>query len=80
MLYTGKYYFLLHTYHLLDKISLEIELSGPSPSEKDGPAPVPILYISISSIQNNSFTHFSLSSLFYKFTSFSPILRFKSSQ
>ena len=48
MLYTGKYYFLLHTYHLLDKISLEIELSGPSPSEKDGPAPVPILYISIS--------------------------------
>ena len=77
MLYTRKYYFLLHTCYLLDKISLEIELSGPSPFEKDRPALVPILHISISSIQNNSFTYFSLSSLFYKFTSSSPILRFK---
>jgi len=62
---------------LVDKISSEIKLSASSPSGKDGPAPVPILHISISLIQNNSSTHFSLSSLFHKFPSLTPILRFK---
>ena len=51
---------------LLNKISLETELSVPGPSEKDGSALVPILHIPIPPIQNNSPTHFSLPSLSYK--------------
>ena len=63
----------------MNKISSEIELSASNSSGKDRPALVPTPYIPISSIQNNSSTHFSLSFLSYKSTSLLPTLRFKKS-
>jgi len=57
---------------LLDKISLETELSVPSSSSKDRSASVFILHILIPLIQNNSSTHSSSLSLFYR----SPSLSF----
>ena len=59
---------------LLDKISLETELSVPSSSGKDRPASVFILHILIPLIQNNSSTHSPSLSLFYRspFLSFTP--------
>ena len=62
---------------LLDKISPEIELSVFSSFRKYGPTLVPILHILIPSIQNNSPTHSSSSSLSYKSLSLSSILRSK---
>ena len=64
---------------LLNKISLETELSVPDLSGKDESAPVPILYTPISSIQNNPPTHSSLLSLSYKSLFSSPISRSKKS-
>ena len=62
---------------LLDKISLETELSVSDPSRKDGPTPVPTLHILISPIQNNPSTCFSSPSISYKSISSLPTLRFK---
>ena len=62
---------------LLDKISPEIELLTPNSLRKDGSALVSIPHTSISFIQNNFPTHFSLLSLSYKFISLSPTLRSK---
>ena len=60
---------------LLDKISLEIELSVPGSSEKDRLALVPIPYIPIPLIQNNSPTSSPFFS--YKFLSSLPTLMFE---
>ena len=54
---------------LLDKISLETELSVPDPSRKDGLTPVFIPHTPISPILNNPLTCFSSPSLSYKSTS-----------
>jgi len=54
---------------LLDKISLETVLSVSESFSKDRPAPVLISLLSISLIQNNSFTHSYSPSLSYKFLS-----------
>ena len=56
---------------LLDKTSLETELSVPNSSGKDRPALVPIPHTSIPSIQNNPPTHSPSLSLSYK--SISPL-------
>ena len=56
---------------LLDKISLETELSVFSSFGKDRPASVFILHILIPSIQNNPSTHSPSLSLFYRFPSLS---------
>jgi len=61
----------------LDKLSLETELSVSDPFGKDEPAPVPILHILIPLIRNNSSTHSSSPSLFYKSISLSSTLRSK---
>ena len=62
---------------LLNKISLETELSVPDLSGKDESAPVPILYTPISSIQNNPPTYPLLPSLSYKSLLPSSTLKFK---
>ena len=64
---------------LLDKLSLETELLVSDPFGKDEPAPVPILHILIPLIWNNSSTHSSSPSLFYKSISLSYIPRSKKS-
>ena len=61
---------------LLDKITLETELSTLIPSKKDEPALIPI---SIPSTKNNLPNHSLLSSISYKSPSLSPILKSKKS-
>ena len=62
---------------LLDKISLETELSVSESSEKDGLSPVPILHTLIPPIQNNSPTCSSSPFLSYKSLSSLPTPRSK---
>ena len=64
---------------LLNKISSETGLSLSDSFRKDGPTPLPTLHTPFSSIQNNSPTHSSSSSLSYKSIFPSPTLGFKKS-